>query len=42
MGMGQLASKIKGHYVTRTLQRFNLESRTEKILKQEKPAAAPK
>jgi len=40
--MGQYVSKIKGHYVTRNLQRFNIESRTDKILDAEKPKAAPK
>lgn len=40
--MGQYASKIKGHYVTRNLQRFNIESRTEKLLKSEKLNVAPK
>lgn len=40
--MGQYVSKIKGHYVTRNLQRFNIESRTNKILKAEKPKVAPR
>jgi len=40
--MGQYVSKIKGHYVTRNLQRFNIESRTDKILAKEKPKPAPK
>lgn len=40
--MGQYASKIKGHYVTRSMQRFNIESRTDKILQSEKPKAAPR
>lgn len=40
--MGQFASKLKGHVVTRTAQRFNIESRTDKILKQEKPSVAPR
>ena len=40
--MGQYVSKIKGHYVTRNLQRYNIESRTDKILAKEKPKPAPK
>ena len=30
--MGQLASKVRGHFITRPSQRFNIESRTEKLL----------
>lgn len=40
--MGQFASKMKGHYVTRNLQRFNIQSRTEKLLKTEKLKVAPR
>jgi len=40
--MGQLASKIKGHYVTRNLQRYNVEARTEKILKADELRPSPR
>ena len=40
--MGQLASKIKAHYVTRNLQRYNIEARTEKILKADELRPSPR
>ena len=38
---GQAISKLRGSFVTRPLQRFNIESRTEKLLEKEKPQRAP-
>ena len=38
---GQALSKLRGTLVTRPIQRFNIESRTEKLLKEEKPTRAP-
>ena len=40
--MGQTVSKLRGHLITRPLQRFNIDSRTEKLLNREKPIPAPK
>jgi len=40
--MGTAWSKVRGHTVTRTVQRFNIEARTEKVLEQDKPVPAPK
>ena len=40
--MGKTLSKLRGQMITRPIQRFNIESRTEKILSQEKPTPAPK
>ena len=40
--MGKTMSKLRGQMITRPIQRFNIESRTEKILSQEKPTPAPK
>ena len=42
--MGQLASKVRGAVLTRPLQRFNIESRTERLLERDAqvPRAAPK
>lgn len=40
--MGVSWSKVRGHTVTRTVQRFNIEARTEKVLEQYKPVPAPK
>eukprot|EP00096_Caligus_rogercresseyi_P009342 TRINITY_DN3156_c0_g1_i1.p1 TRINITY_DN3156_c0_g1~~TRINITY_DN3156_c0_g1_i1.p1 ORF type:complete len:205 (+),score=53.91 TRINITY_DN3156_c0_g1_i1:75-689(+) len=40
--MGGLVSKAKGHFLTRTSQRFNIEARTSKILERDKPIPAPK
>lgn len=40
--MGKALSKVRGHFVTRPLQRFNIETRTERILDQEKPTVAPR
>ena len=40
--MGQTISKVRATYITRNVQRFNIESRTEKVLNKEKPIAAPK
>lgn len=40
--MGGIASKVRGHLVTRSMQRFNIEARTEKLLNQPKPTPAPK
>jgi len=40
--MGQTVSKLRGQMITRPLQRFNLEYRTEKLLNREKPIPAPK
>ncbi len=34
-------SKVRGHFFTRTVQRFNIESRTDKLLAREKPITAP-
>ena len=39
---GQTFSKLRGSLITRPMQRFNIEARTEKLLKKEKPIAAPK
>ena len=39
---GQTFSKLRGSLVTRPMQRFNIEARTEKLLKKEKPTLAPK
>lgn len=39
---GQAFSKLRGSLVTRPMQRFNIEPRTEKLLRQEKPIPAPK
>ena len=38
---GQTLSKLRGSLITRPIQRFNIESRTEKLLKEEKPIRAP-
>jgi len=38
---GQTLSKLRGSLITRPIQRFNIESRTEKLLKEEKPLRAP-
>ena len=35
-------SKLRGQLITRPMQRYNIESRTEKVLSQEKPTPAPK
>jgi hypothetical protein len=40
--MGGIPSRISGHFFTRTKQRFNIESRTEKLLKQDKLPPAPR
>ncbi|XP_040573844.1 NADH dehydrogenase [ubiquinone] 1 alpha subcomplex assembly factor 4 [Lepeophtheirus salmonis] len=40
--MGGVASRVKGHIWTRNVQRFNIESRTHKLLDKEKPTPAPK
>lgn len=39
--MGQQLSRIRGALITRPVQRFNIEARTEKLLKQEKSTPAP-
>ena len=39
---GQAFSKLRGSLITRPMQRFNIEARTEKLLKKEKPIVAPK
>lgn len=39
--MGQTISKLRGSLVTRPIQRFNIESRTEKLLKEDKAIRAP-
>ena len=38
---GQTISKLRGSLVTRPIQRFNIESRTEKLFEKEKPQRAP-
>jgi len=40
--MGGALSKARGHFITRPVQRFNIEARTEKVLDKEKPMPAPK
>ncbi|HIE83069.1 MAG TPA: hypothetical protein EYQ00_04125 [Dehalococcoidia bacterium] len=40
--MGQTISKARGHFITRPIQRFNIESRTDKLLQREKPVQAPR
>lgn len=40
--MGKALSKVRGGTVTRTMQRFNIEARTERLLEQDKPVPAPK
>ena len=40
--MGQTIAKFRAHHVTRRLQRYNIDSRTEKLLNKEKPKTAPK
>ena len=40
--MGHVASKLRGQLITRPLQRFNLEARTETVMSREKPTPAPK
>jgi hypothetical protein len=40
--MGKTLSKIRGHLITRPVQRFNIEHRTEKLLARDKPIQAPK
>ena len=35
-------SKLRGQLITRPMQRFNIESRTEKLLNRDKPIPAPK
>lgn len=39
---GQAFSKLRGSLVTRPIQRFNIENRTEKLLSKDKPKSAPK
>ena len=38
---GQTISKLRGSLITRPIQRFNIESRTEKLLAKEVPQRAP-
>ena len=40
--MGATVSKIRGSLITRPMQRFNIDARTDKLLAKEKPLAAPK
>jgi len=40
--MGKSISKLRGHVLTRPMQRFNIESRTESLLDTDKPMPAPK
>lgn len=40
--MGKTLSKARGHLITRPMQRFNIETRTEKLLEKDKPMPAPK
>jgi len=40
--MGGSISKLRGHFITRPAQRFNIETRTEKVLSQDMPMPAPK
>ena len=40
--MGKTLSKLRGHMITRSVQRFNIEQRTEKLLARDKPIQAPK
>ena len=40
--MGKTLSKLRGHMITRSVQRFNIEHRTEKLLARDKPIQAPK
>ena len=40
--MGQTISKAHGSLITRTIQRFNIEARTDKVLAKEKPTSAPR
>ena len=40
--MGGSISKLRGHFITRPAQRFNIETRTEKVLSQDMPVPAPK
>ena len=42
LAMGGMVSKVRGHFVTRPLQRYNAETRAEKVISQEKPSVAPK
>jgi len=38
---GQAFSKIRGSFITRPIQRFNIEARTEKLLSKDKPKPSP-
>ena len=40
--MGQTISKARGSLITRTVQRFNIEARTDKYLEKDKPTSAPR
>jgi len=40
--MGQTFTKLRGSLITRPLQRYNIESRTEKLLAENEPVRAPK
>lgn len=40
--MGQTISRARGALITRPMQRFNIDNRTDKLLNQEKPKPAPK
>ena len=40
--MGATVSKIRGALITRPLQRFNIDARTEKLLAKEQPKRAPR
>ena len=39
---GQALSKMRGSLITRPMQRFNIEARTDKILNKEKSVSSPK
>ena len=39
---GQAFSKLRGALITRPIQRFNIEARTDRLLKQEKQKIAPR
>ena len=39
--MGSIGSRIRGTVMTRPLQRWNVETRAEKVISKEKPVAAP-
>ena len=40
--MGKGFSRLRGHLITRPVQRFNIEARTDTLLDADKPVPAPK